>query len=206
MTADDQIRASVANGLTRPAIEALLGRELTGGEVQVYRKAKAVYDLQLRKRRSERKYQHLSGTETKRKHDDKVASIDEQLDAALARIVWTRRHAAETDVETFINTYLVGLLMEDPPSPKFREMLRNMQTTILQNGQPLQLLVGRGAGKTTAALALACWLLFTAQKKFVVIVSQNHSSAQSLLRELGRVILEPDTPLAQDYPEVVLPF
>ncbi len=81
-----------------------------------------------------------------------------------------------------------------------------MCSTILQNGQPLQLLVGRGAGKTTAALAVAMWLLCTARKRFVVIVSQNHTSAQSLLRELGRVIMEPDTPLAQDYPQVCLPF
>ena len=71
-----QIKASVANGLTKPAIEALLGRDLTADEIQAYRKAKAVYDLQLRKRRTERKYEHLSGAEVKRKFDDRACSID----------------------------------------------------------------------------------------------------------------------------------
>ena len=45
MNLEEQIKASVSNGLTRPAIEALVGRAFTPDEIIIYRKAKAVYDL-----------------------------------------------------------------------------------------------------------------------------------------------------------------
>ena len=61
--------------------------------------------------------------EIKRSHDDKAASIDSELDAALEAVDWERRNAAEEDVEKWIDTYLVGLMMEDAPSPKMRELL-----------------------------------------------------------------------------------
>ena len=113
---EQQIKASVANGLARPSIEALLGRPFTQEELQLYRKAKAVYELQLRKRRSERKYEHLSGAEAKRKHDDKRASIDDLLDEANNHINWTRREFAKKSLVNFINTYLMESLFDAPPS------------------------------------------------------------------------------------------
>ena len=113
---EQQIKASVANGLRRPAIEALLGRPLTTEETQLYFKLKAVYDLQLRKRRSERKYEHLSGTDAKRKHDEKKASIDNLLDAAYENIDWARRENAEKSLVAFITTYLMDTLFESVPS------------------------------------------------------------------------------------------
>lgn len=51
MTALEQIKTAVSNGLRRPAIEALLGRTLKKSEVTEYQRARAVFDLQLRKRR-----------------------------------------------------------------------------------------------------------------------------------------------------------
>lgn len=70
------IAASVANGLTRPAIEAIIGRKFTDDELQLYRKTKAAYDIQLRKKRTERKYEHLNGTGRQQKYQDKHAKID----------------------------------------------------------------------------------------------------------------------------------
>ena len=91
MTANDQIRASVSNGLSRPAIEALLGRRLTDDELALYRKAKAVHDLQVRKRRQERKYEHLNGTQRSQKSRDAASAIDDDLDEARKHIDWDRR-------------------------------------------------------------------------------------------------------------------
>lgn len=73
---DEQIKQAVASGLKKNAIEALLGIKFNAEQLELYRKAKAIYDLKLRKRRQERKYEHLSGAEVKRKFDDKAASID----------------------------------------------------------------------------------------------------------------------------------
>lgn len=64
------------NGLTKPAVEALLGIKFNDAQLELYRKTKALYDLQLKQRRKTRKYEHLSGAEVKRKFDDKAASID----------------------------------------------------------------------------------------------------------------------------------
>jgi len=62
---NDQIKSAVASGLSRNGIEALLGIRFNEEQLELYRKAKAIYDLKLRKRRQERKYEHLSGAELK---------------------------------------------------------------------------------------------------------------------------------------------
>ena len=51
---DNQIRASVINGLTRTEIEAFLGRKFTEGELEVYTKAKALVKLQKQKEKKEK--------------------------------------------------------------------------------------------------------------------------------------------------------
>jgi len=50
----DKIRASTANGLTRPEIEAFLGRKMTTEEVDVYNKTKALLKLQKQKEKKEK--------------------------------------------------------------------------------------------------------------------------------------------------------
>lgn len=64
----------------------------------------------------------------------------------------------------------------------------------------------RGAGKTTATEALLLYLLLYGKRKFVVIVSANARSASNILRDIWRVIQDTDTPIAQDFPEVCLPY
>lgn len=64
----------------------------------------------------------------------------------------------------------------------------------------------RGAGKTTATEALLLYLLLYGMRKFVVIVSANARSASNILRDIWRVIQDTDTPIAQDFPEVCLPY
>ena len=78
-TTEQSIKASVANGLTKASIEALLGRTLNDEESQLYVKLRAIYQLQLQKKRKERRYEHLSGNEAVRKSRDKASSIDDEL-------------------------------------------------------------------------------------------------------------------------------
>lgn len=51
---DNQIRASVVNGLTRTEIEAFLGRKFTEGELEVYNKARGLVKLQKQKEKKEK--------------------------------------------------------------------------------------------------------------------------------------------------------
>lgn len=54
MNTEQQIRASVVNGLTRSEIEAFLGRKFTEGELATYNKAKALVKLQKQKEKKEK--------------------------------------------------------------------------------------------------------------------------------------------------------
>lgn len=64
----------------------------------------------------------------------------------------------------------------------------------------------RGAGKTTVTEALLLYLLLYGKRKFVVIVSANARSSSNILRDIWRVIQDTDTPIANDFPEVCLPY
>ena len=133
---------------------------------------KAIYDLQLRKRRSERKYEHLSGTDAKRKHDDKRASIDNILDEARSKIDWNRRNYAKKSLVNFINTYLMDSLFDSPPSPNMCKAIAEM-FHCLTDSRPYNIELPRGCGKTTVSEAMLLYLLVYGIRKFCVIVSAN---------------------------------
>lgn len=68
----------------------------------------------------------LTSLEKKRRHTDKAASIDKELDEAIANIDWNRRTQAETSLVAFIEAYLMGVLFEVKPSAKMREVMKAM--------------------------------------------------------------------------------
>ncbi len=74
----------------------------------------------------------LTGREAKRRFDDKACSIDAELDAALAAVDWDRRKRACASFVDFVNEYMVGLLLDEPPSPKMREVMQQMEACLNQ--------------------------------------------------------------------------
>ena len=66
----------------------------------------------------------------KRRFDDAASSIDTQLDEALAKIDWARREEASKSFISFIDTYCIGLMIDDKPSQKFIEALKEMETAL----------------------------------------------------------------------------
>lgn len=124
---------------------------------------------------------------------------------AFSKIDQKRKQQASHSLQSFIETYLMGVLFEDPPSQKMRYVLDVMEKS-LDESVPVQLMLPRGAGKTTATEALLLYLLLYGMRKFVVIVSANARSASNILRDIWRVIQDTDTPIAQDFPEVCLPY
>ena len=68
----------------------------------------------------------LSQMEINRRHQDKVASIDNELNAAIAKIDWKRRKKAERSLYDWCCEYMVGLLLNTPPPPKGKEVLDEM--------------------------------------------------------------------------------
>ena len=164
-----------------------------------------MYDLQLRKRRTERKYEHLSGAERKREHDDRRAGIDKLLDEAYANIDWARREEARKSLPNFIRAYLMDNLFEAVPSENMERAIAEM-FRCLSDSRPYNIELPRGCGKTTVSEAMLLYLIAYGYRKFCVIVSANAKQAQNILKDIYRVIGERDTPFAQDFPDICVPF
>lgn len=104
---------------------------MSAQELQVYRKAKAIYDLQEKKRKRERKYERLSSYDRVQKTRDKYSSIDEQFDEARANIDWERRNTAEKSLGEWVRTYMCdGLALNDEPSDYGYNVLADMEQAI----------------------------------------------------------------------------
>lgn len=161
--------------------------------------------MQLRKRRSERKYEHLSGTEAKRKHDDKYASIDAALDAARGRIDAERRAKAETSLVEWVKTYCVGILLDEAPPQRGEQILEEMERA-LDDVRPYMIMMGRGNGKTCYMECASVFAMATGRRVFPVVVSANARAAANILADVFRMFQEPDTPFAQDYPDLCVPI
>lgn len=142
---------------------------------------------------------------SKRRFDDAASSIDEELDKAFAEVNWERRNEASKSLVSFIQTYFIGLMIDDQPSPLFIEALQEMEQALGQS-RPYNIELPRGTGKTSAVEMAVVYLLATGKRKFCVIVSQNARAAGSILKDICRPIIEKGTEFAQDFPEVCLPF
>lgn len=205
-TTEQSIKASVANGLTKTSIEALIGRTLNAEESQLYVKLRAIYQLQLQKKRKERRYEHLSGNEAVRKSRDKACSIDDELNQALSEIDWERRNEAEKSLSAWVKTYMCeGLALRSEPPPHGYEILQEMETA-LQSHKNYMICMGRGFGKSSYCVAATLFAIATGIHKYVVIIANNASQAAERMNDIWRVLEVPDSKFAHDYPEVVLPF
>lgn len=99
---------------------------------------------------------------------------------------------------------MVGLLIDEPPCPNYVRVLEEMETATQQT-RPIQLMLPRGTGKTSAAEMLLLYLIATGRRKFVVIVSNNARSAGTILRDLWRPLID-KSDFSTDFPEVCAPF
>ena len=140
-----------------------------------------------------------------RRFAEKAASIDEQLAEARSRINWQRRTEAESDIVKWVATYCIGVLLDDAPSPKGEEVLREMCRATV-DARPFLLLLPRGSGKTSFVECVVSYLIATGKRKFVTVISQNATSAQNILSDIFRIVQDAGTPFAEDYPDVTVAF
>lgn len=64
----------------------------------------------------------------------------------------------------------------------------------------------RGSGKSVVSTAMLLYLIATGKRKFAVIVSQSARSASMMMKDFYFILTNKDSPFAQDYPQVCLPF
>ena len=143
--------------------------------------------------------------EAQHKYLDDACSIDAQLNEARSKINWKRRKEAEMNIVTWVRTYVCnGLLLDDEPPPLGEVILREMWQAIFDS-RPYMVEQARGSGKTSYIESVILAAIAQGKRDFVVLIGQNYVSAQNLLSDIFRVVMEP-TPFSEDYPDLCLPF
>ena len=104
-----------------------------------------------------------------------------------------------------MQTYCIGILLDDAPPPKGVSILQEMERA-LNDVRPYMIMMGRGNGKTCYVECAACYALATGKRRFPVAISANARAACNILNDIFRMFQEPDTPFAQDYPDLCLPI
>lgn len=102
----------------------------------------------------------LTNLEKQRKIDDEAASIDAAIEDAWKKVDWTRRNNAEIGLVEFVKTYLIGLTLDEPPSAKGEEVLREMEQAIVAHSN-YAIALHRGAGKSAFCVSTAIYALVT---------------------------------------------
>lgn len=112
----------------------------------------------------------LTNVELKRRHDDKAASIDKELDEARANVDKRRRAKAESSLVEWTKTYCVGILLDDPPPPRGEEILAEMERA-LDDVRPYMIMMQRGGGKSCYVECAAAFAMATGRRRFPVVVA-----------------------------------
>lgn len=114
-----------------------------------------------------------------------------------------RRLEAERDAELWLTTYFPEVFYE-----AFTEDRREMVSAIehaAQYGGDQSIAGPRGEGKTTIALRTALRLMFCRKCDFPVVIGKSQGKSQLELKDI-REQLQQSPILAEDYPEVCIPF
>ena len=140
-------------------------------------------------------------------HIAKHSDIAADLDAALGKIDWKRRHRAERDFLTFLRTYCTGEggFLETPPPKAMQPIVRDMAEAIGDNSTPYHIRIARGHGKTSYTKGAIKWMLATGRRRFIVAVGSNSGNAQNILDDVFDGMVG-NPAFVQDYPEIAVPF
>ena len=76
----------------------------------------------------------------------------------------------------------------------------------MQQSRPWMVELPRGSGKSSIIECCMLYLACTGRRKMVVIAAQNQRSAQNMLRDIWRPMVERESPFVLDFPEVCTPF
>ena len=137
--------------------------------------------------------------------------IAADLDAAIAKINWKRRHRAERDFLYFLETYCTsddpnaGAFLEIQPPPEMYPIIWDMEQAIGDASIPYHIRVARGYGKTAYMKGAVLWTTSTGRRRYVVAVGSNDENAENIIEDVFACITQ-NPAFIQDFPEIALPF
>ena len=145
-----------------------------------------------------------SNRERQAAFQDAESAIDLAMADAFAHVDLKRKAKASETLRNFINTYMIGFVLEETPSQMTYKAVEELEAALL-DCRPVQIQLPRGSGKTTFASIAVLYLLATARRKFAVVVSQNARSATNILSDIWRMVNE-ESKFSTDFPELCKPF
>ncbi len=116
-----------------------------------------------------------------------------------------RRDGCRFDLPLFLTTYFPHSTGLKPFSLSHLSAIERMQYSILEGGSVVMTCFPRGFGKTTISENVALWATLYGHRKFVPIIGADKGSAVDNIASLKFELTENDL-LAEDFPEVVIPF
>ena len=115
---------------------------------------------------------------------------------------WTRRRKGAASLLEFCRLYFPEKFKK--PFGKNHLALIDAFQRVISDGGKQAVAMPRGTGKTTIATVAAVWALFSARRRFVVIVAANTKEARKLLKSITTIV-GTNPRLRADFPEICVP-
>lgn len=115
---------------------------------------------------------------------------------------WTRRRRGVASLLEFCREYFPEKFKK--PFGKNHLALIDAFQRVISDGGKQAVAMPRGTGKTTIATVAAVWALFSARRRFVVIVAANTKEARKLLKSITSIVGS-NPRLRADFPEICVP-
>lgn len=116
-----------------------------------------------------------------------------------------RKINCSKNLELFLLTYLPDKYTK-PFGKNHKQLIQSLQECILNDGKNVVVSMPRGSGKTTITIGALIYCLVYGYRKFVVVVSSTQKESRRLIDSLKKILQNPNSYLAEDFPEVVYPF
>lgn len=102
----------------------------------------------------------ISNLEAQHRFQDRASSIDVEMTNAFEQIDRKRRNEAEKSLVKWVNTYCLGLVLDDPPPTKGEEVLGRMEQAITAHSN-FMVCLHRGAGKSCYTICTTLYAIAT---------------------------------------------
>ena len=115
-----------------------------------------------------------------------------------------RRIKAKSDLMYFLRTYFPKVFSK-PFGHNHLLLIESLQRCLVKGGRQAVALP-RGSGKTSIATYSAVWAAVNGHRRMLMLFAATQGAARKILQRIHKALRRSGSILAQDYPEICLPF